>query len=125
MKVDHAKSQNERLLEQASSIIARTIPEQKVDAMKDYHKILRVLKKIDDWRLKPIIEQVELLYMYPSRKLHNSVVVEVNELLEETREKRINDMIARQRSLGGFADASATKWWPLIAIFAGIWLIWR
>lgn len=125
MKVDHAKSQNERLLEQASSIIAHTIPEQKVDAMKDYHKILRVLKKVDDWRLKPIIEQVELLYMYPSRKLHNSVVIEVNELLEETREKRINDMIARQRSLGNFSDAGAAKWWPLVVVFVGIWLLWR
>lgn len=125
MKVDHAKSQNERLYEQAASVIAHTIPEQKVDAMKDYHKIIRILKKADDWRLKPIIANLEMLYMYPSRKLHNGVVVDINDLLEETREKRINDMIEKQRSLSGYGEMGSSRGMWLIAGIVALILFWR
>lgn len=97
MKVDYAKDSNEKLIDRAAEILASTIPEQKVDAMKDYHKVIILLKKGDTWRFKPIIEKLDLLYIYPGRKLHNSMIVELHELREEMQEKRINQVIDKQR----------------------------
>lgn len=109
MKVDHAKDSNEKLIDQAADILSHTIPEQKVDAMKDYHKIIRVLKKGDTWRFGPIIEKLELLYIYPGRKLHNAMIVELHELREEMQEKRINQVIDKQRKKDNLGQAPADQ----------------
>lgn len=128
MKVDHAKEANEKLLEKAVEVLSRTIPEQKVDAMKDYHKVTRTLEKGTDWRFKPILAKLQMLYMYPGRKLHNAMIVELHKLLEEVREKRINQMIENQRNKD-LGDTSVTTSkvasnWPLLLILGVIILTW-
>jgi len=119
MKVDHAKEANERLLERVTDILSHTIPEQKIDAMKDYHKVIRTLEKGTDWRFKPIIANLQMLYMFPGRKLHNSVVVELHDLLEEVREKRINQVIENQRKKG-LGETERQLIVPLTAQYIGI-----
>ena len=123
MKVDHTKDHNEKLLDQAAAILSHTIPEQQVDAMGDYHKVLLLLEKGDNWRLKPIITRLQMLYLFPSRKLHNAMIQELHDLLEEIKENRINQMIEKQRKrdLGGidFSPSKSPLWLCLI-LLAGI-----
>lgn len=129
MKVDHTKELNEKLLEQAVEVLSHTIPEQKIDAMKDYHKVIRTLERGNDWRFKPIIAKLQMLYMYPGRKLHNSMVVELHELLEEVREKRINQMIENQRKkdLGDLPTVGVVlglpAWLKLSMIAIGLYVV--
>lgn len=128
MKVDHAKEANEKLLEKAVEVLSHTIPEQKVDAMKDYHKVMRTLERGDDWRFKPILAKLQMLYMYPGRKLHNEMIVELHELLEELREKRINQMIENQRKkdLGevSLSSGKVASSWPLLLLLGVVVLTW-
>jgi len=109
MKVDHAKQTQEKLLEQAVAILSHTIPEQKVDAIGEYHRVIQILKKGNDWKIQPILTQLQMLYMYPGRNLHNEMLSDLHDLLEEVREDRINKVIEKQQSLNGYGDGVSTK----------------
>jgi hypothetical protein len=125
MKVDHAKDHNEKLLEKAADVLSHTIPEQKVDAMKDYHQVILLLEKGSDWRFKPILSRLQILYMFPNRKQHNIMIKDLHGLLEEIKENRINQLIEKQRNLGHFDAIGVSTTWPLfLVVLLTVWL-WR
>lgn len=129
MKVDHAKDINEKIIDQAVTVLASTIPEQKIDAMKDYHKVIGLLKNGTDWQFKPIISKLELLYMYPGRKLHNKMIIDMHELRESMQEQRIDKIIENQskkNSLEGVELGNGFKQLliPLLLLFA-LSSLWR
>jgi len=125
MKVDYAKNRDEILLEKASSILSHTIPEQKVDAMKDYHRVIQILRRGSAWEFSPILSQLEMLYMFPGRKLHNSMIKNLSNFLEETKENRINQLIEKQRNLSGLGEVTTSKAWPWILGLLLVIYLWR
>jgi len=124
MKVDHAKDLNEKLVEQAIAILSNTIPEQKYDAMRDYFAIKQILQKGTDWRLQPIIKQINILYIYPGRKLHNKLIEEIHTLRDAMQEKRIDSLINSHQTLEGLSTGSTLGLSALVAILLG-YLLYR
>lgn len=91
---DDYKTKLEKRTDSAISILSHTYPEQKTDAMEDYMKVLVMYKPIDDWRVQPIRNLLDKLYVYPNRKQHNELLSLVHELKEELHEERISKTLA-------------------------------
>jgi hypothetical protein len=91
---DKYKTKLEKRTDSAISILSHTYPEQKSDAMQDYMKVLVMYKFSKDWRVQPIRNLLDALYVYPNRKQHNELLTQVHELKEELHEERISKTLA-------------------------------
>jgi len=89
--------------------------------MGDYMKVLVMLKSFKDWRVQPIRDLINRLYIYPNREEHNELLTEVHDLKEELHEERINKTMtekARAKVLG--ENPPANKFDYKLILLAGL-----
>jgi len=90
MKTDTLKSSDELLISKSLALLSSAIPEQRSDALQYYFEAIQTLKKVNTWEVKPVIEKLNMLYMYPGRKLHNKSIKELHLIYEKLQEARID-----------------------------------
>ena len=126
MKIDQHKSRLELDVLRVANLLANTIPEQTFDAMSDYILALVEARKNPDWRLGSVVSKLKKLYLYPNRKDHNELSMEISDLQEELTEERINKVLEgrskKLKKLDG-VDSNQKKPW-LVVIATGIVLFW-
>ena len=126
MKIDQHKSRLELDVLRVANLLAYTIPEQTFDAMSDYILALVEARKNPDWRLGSVVSKLKKLYLYPNRKDHNELSMEISDLQEELTEERINKVLEgrskKLKKLDG-VDSNQKKPW-LVVIATGIVLFW-
>lgn len=104
MKVDALKSSDELLIGKTLDLLSSAIPEQRGDALQYYFEAIQTLKNVNTWEVKPIIPKLNMLYMYPGRKLHNKIIKELHLIYEKLQEARIDKTLQ-----GKFAETEQSS----------------
>jgi len=124
-KFDEVKSKDEKLIDKAIAAVERTHPEQITDAMGDYAIALQHLSQVGDLEIKPIIDSLKRLYVYPNRPEHNSFLIDLHDLKEVMQELRIDAVLATRekaklarRGVKQLGEAGGSKKWPFFLVMA-------
>lgn len=132
IKFDNIKSSDEKKIERIVMVLTPTIPEQVEGAMEDYLVALPLARKVKDWRITPVINLLESLYVYPQRTEHNELLREVNDLKDELIEERIQRVLSSEKAakharkfLGGEKKAPKYSFLMLAALAVCLYLITR
>lgn len=116
---DSHKSSLELKIDKTANILERTHPEQTTDAMADYAKALAILGNETHFGAQPVIIALKRLYVYPNRKEHNKMLIELHNFREFLYETRIDDQLEkRQQKKNLGEDKPKPSNWPWLLIIA-------
>ncbi len=115
---DTKKSPLELHLEKAATILERTHPEQTSDAMSDYAAALAALGPSKDPMVVSIEDQLKRLYIYPNRKEHNTLLIDLYDLKELLYEARINEELSKRDKEKNLGETTKTRQWPWFLVAA-------
>lgn len=131
VEFDNLKSNDEEKIERATRILSHTIPEQIEDAMEDYLTALSLVRDIKDWRIQPVVNLLERLYIYPQRYEHSKLIKEINNLKDDLLEERIQRALSgkkaskhAQKFLGDGRLSKYPLWW-WVAVGVSLYVLFK